>query len=633
MAASISFQAAAITSGSSSSRSLSFIVASAAGQERLVALCAIANASPGAVTFTSVAIDGQSATLVGSYARATDANGNGPVVAFFRAAGTANTSINVTCTISTGAVFDCRGAVWTLNDAGSLLASTGDTTVGAGNIGSLDLNVNTVIDGAAAAFVLAYACGTRNITWSGLTERADGSTPLYSGDWHSAADLIVGSSSTPLTITATLPTTFDSNSAVAGVVVSFNPVEAGTDGGGDVGQQIIDIGDAIDDGTGDPARVAFDKCNDNFTELYAADTNFLTTAVAATTYQPLDADLTAIAALAGTNNIYYRSGTDTWTPVTIGSNLTFAAGVLDAVGGSSGNVAIPQGRLTLQTVTPVMITTQAAKTTIYYTPYTGMLVPIYSGTVFTMTSIGAELSQTTTDTTKSPAAVAANSLYDLFVWSDGGTMRCTRGPAWTSATARSAGTALVMVNGILLNNAAITNGPAAQRGTYVGTVRSNGSSQIDYQFGSRGTNGGAGIIGVWNCYNRADVIMRVQSTTASWTYNSTTIRNSNASATWRVSFVAGLEEDQWIAVHEGAIDNAPAGSTGVKYVGLDGPGSTAYPSFEMLTLAPASGQVSHASLTGSSLGFHYVQAGESGNANIAGFYGADSCHLTFQWRC
>ena len=33
-------------------------------------------------------------------------------------------------------------------------------------------------------------------------------------------------------------------------------------------QQIIDIGDAINDGTGDPARIAFTKCNDNFTELY-----------------------------------------------------------------------------------------------------------------------------------------------------------------------------------------------------------------------------------------------------------------------------------------------------------------------------------------------------------------------------
>jgi hypothetical protein len=34
-------------------------------------------------------------------------------------------------------------------------------------------------------------------------------------------------------------------------------------------QQIINIGTTANDGTGDPLRTAFDKCNDNFTELYA----------------------------------------------------------------------------------------------------------------------------------------------------------------------------------------------------------------------------------------------------------------------------------------------------------------------------------------------------------------------------
>src|SRR5215467_5602313 len=34
-------------------------------------------------------------------------------------------------------------------------------------------------------------------------------------------------------------------------------------------QQIINIGTTPGDGTGDQARVAFDKCNQNFTELYA----------------------------------------------------------------------------------------------------------------------------------------------------------------------------------------------------------------------------------------------------------------------------------------------------------------------------------------------------------------------------
>lgn len=36
-------------------------------------------------------------------------------------------------------------------------------------------------------------------------------------------------------------------------------------------QQTINIGTTANDGTGDPLRTAFDKVNDNFTELYADD--------------------------------------------------------------------------------------------------------------------------------------------------------------------------------------------------------------------------------------------------------------------------------------------------------------------------------------------------------------------------
>lgn len=53
-------------------------------------------------------------------------------------------------------------------------------------------------------------------------------------------------------------------------------------------------------------------------------------------YQPLDGDLTALAALSGTDTIYYRSGTSTWSAVTIGSNLTFSGGTLSASGSGGG---------------------------------------------------------------------------------------------------------------------------------------------------------------------------------------------------------------------------------------------------------------------------------------------------------
>ncbi len=57
---------------------------------------------------------------------------------------------------------------------------------------------------------------------------------------------------------------------------------------------------------------------------------FLTPAHIGVVVQAWDADLDALAALTGTNTIYYRSAANTWSAVTIGSNLTFVGGSLSA---------------------------------------------------------------------------------------------------------------------------------------------------------------------------------------------------------------------------------------------------------------------------------------------------------------
>jgi hypothetical protein len=72
--------------------------------------------------------------------------------------------------------------------------------------------------------------------------------------------------------------------------------------------------------------------------LYAAGLGVVTEA--------WDADLDALAALSGTNTIYYRSAANTWTAVTIGASMTFSAGVLDSVSGGSGTVTHTAGALT-----------------------------------------------------------------------------------------------------------------------------------------------------------------------------------------------------------------------------------------------------------------------------------------------
>lgn len=62
--------------------------------------------------------------------------------------------------------------------------------------------------------------------------------------------------------------------------------------------------------------------------------------------QAWDADLDAIAALSGTNNIYYRSGANTWSSVTFTAPLAFSGGALNfpdfvASGGSHARGAVP----------------------------------------------------------------------------------------------------------------------------------------------------------------------------------------------------------------------------------------------------------------------------------------------------
>jgi hypothetical protein len=194
-------------------------------------------------------------------------------------------------------------------------------------------------------------------------------------------------------------------------------------------------------------------------------------------------------------------------------------------------------------------------------------MPIYDGTNWQMVA-WPEISQTTTDTTKSPAAVAASSVYDIFCWVDSGTNRCTRGPAWTNSTTR--GYTLTLQNGILLNTSSITNGPGALRGTYVGTIASNASSTIDWTLGTSAAGGGAAVFNVWNNYNRVMVQTTVVDSTASYTYSAATIRQADASAGNQVSMVIGQSEDaQLFTYNTGTLTAVTQGGYGSVGIGLD----------------------------------------------------------------
>lgn len=93
--------------------------------------------------------------------------------------------------------------------------------------------------------------------------------------------------------------------------------------------------------------------------------------VIGTDVQAYDADLAALAALSGTNTIYYRSAANTWSAVTIGSNLTFSGGTLSGSapggGGTVTDVSVTtangvSGSVSNSTTTPAITLTLGAIT-------------------------------------------------------------------------------------------------------------------------------------------------------------------------------------------------------------------------------------------------------------------------------
>jgi hypothetical protein len=273
-----------------------------------------------------------------------------------------------------------------------------------------------------------------------------------------------------------------------------------------------------------------------------------------------------------------------------------------------------QGRLTLTSGVPFLTADVTAAATIYYTPAVGNQLPIWNGVDFAATTF-AEISQALSDATKSPAASAANSNYDLFVWIDTSTITLSRGPAWASDTTRGTGagtTELKFLNGIYVNANLITNGPSANNGTYVGTIRTNASNSVDMMFAPAGATGGtANHLFVWNMYNRRRVSSVNFDTTASWVYSTATWREKNASASNQTSFICGIAEDAFRATNTTVFSGNAAGTNGECNIGLD---STTVPATHSqggigISVTSALDVVPQSSLDSMpSIGFHFVAA-------------------------
>jgi hypothetical protein len=232
-------------------------------------------------------------------------------------------------------------------------------------------------------------------------------------------------------------------------------------------------------------------------------------------------------------------------------------------GAVGATVTQPQGRLTLTSLTQVTTSDVVGATTLFYTPGSGgNQVPIWNGAIMVPTAF-AELSQLTTDATKSPAAVIANSVYDVFVWNDAGTIRGTRGPAWASDTSRGTGAGtseIQLLNGVWTNKFDITNGPTAGFGTMVGSARADASSQFKDT---------AAFRWVSNAYNAVSRPLKVTEAASSWVYTSATFRQANGNAANQLDFLQTLGGNQLNAQVVSTFSNTTIGQFGLVAIDID----------------------------------------------------------------
>lgn len=306
-------------------------------------------------------------------------------------------------------------------------------------------------------------------------------------------------------------------------------------------------------------------------------------AAAGTAYQIAQANGTPLTARGQFN---FVDGVNTTASVTddAGSNRTNVT--FNAVASPGGGAApsIFEARLTLTTALPVTTADVTAATTVYLTPYHGNYIGLYDGAdwdLFSLSEVSIKLTDTQTGTTTNTSTsvtgltdtsqfivgmevtgtgipgsttissvdsgtaitlsnaatgsasvsltfkVPANRNLDLFLFSNAGTPKLEM-TAWTNDTTRA--TALTTQNGIYVKTGATTR-------RYVGTVRTTATAgQTEDSQTSRF---------VWNAFNRKGrSLWRNYNATTTYTYNSTTWRQSNAVATNKVSAVIGLAEER-----------------------------------------------------------------------------------------
>lgn len=226
------------------------------------------------------------------------------------------------------------------------------------------------------------------------------------------------------------------------------------------------------------------------------------------------------------------SGANDFVPIynaATGQILKATPAALVAAGGSSGLVY--GGRLTPQSGHPVQNADQTGVSTIYYAPCAGAVfgcagnqVPILNGSgAITMT----QFTSSATDVIGQSLALNASAqlsgnVYDIYDCLNGSTLTEATGPAWASSAAgsssRGATAAIVLVNGVWVNNLSMTMkfGASsftcpAQQGTWLGAMYATANGQTSMTLKPTAVAGGNNnYVGLCNANNRTHIFAKNQ---------------------------------------------------------------------------------------------------------------------------
>jgi hypothetical protein len=243
---------------------------------------------------------------------------------------------------------------------------------------------------------------------------------------------------------------------------------------------------------------------------------------------------------------------------------------------SIGNT-FSSGRLTLSSGVPVT-TSDVSSTVIYYTPYNGNMISLYDGSNWTSFAF--------TERTLSLSSLTTNTLYDVFLYNNAGTLTLEL-TAWSSSTVRA--TALVLINGVYLKSGSLTR-------RYLGTFRATGSNTTASSKNNRL---------LWNLNNQVELVVH-QDTFSTYgytghTYTTAAWRAWNNDSNQRIGYVVGL--DRGISVGFGCASSGALSSQGAGW-------DNSVPGYDSVDVTGRAGRTY--SSRGSFLGYHYIQMWEYG---------------------